>query len=185
MMDKVLKSEYPQTPYTQAVGEGYVEEAAVASGRAVRTGEKHPTLDMVKGYMLRPEKWRENADLSCQCQGTVGIDSPCNDPSCYLRPTPTPPRCTVDEQPVEELAILIKPVAFLVTTEHGTHEFTRLYFQKGEFSLGVDLKRLGGIAVRAAEFDTGRAPGLRIHFDKGYEMFIPREHCQATWRRVE
>lgn len=192
-MTTMLKHEYPQTPYTIAVGEGYVEELAVAAGRAVRTGEKHPTLDMVKGYMLRPEKWAENADLSCQCQGTVGTDSPCSDPACYLRvkdhgfvattpegPVLVLPPCTVNDRPVSELAILIKPVAFLVTTENGTHELTRVFYQRGEFSVGVDTRRLGGIAIKSVDYNT--AEGLRIHWERGYEMFIPSSHCQATWK---
>src|SRR3954468_2257839 len=48
------------TPYELALKNGYVTEQAVASGRAVKTGVRHPLLNMVEGYMLRPEKWAEN-----------------------------------------------------------------------------------------------------------------------------
>lgn len=91
-----------------------------------------------------------------------------------------PPLCTVDGVAVDELAVLVKPVAFFVTTEHGTHEVSRCYYQRGKFQYGVDMQRLGGIGTRSAEYQPGR--GLLIHFEHGYEMFIPMSHCQATWR---
>jgi hypothetical protein len=90
------------------------------------------------------------------------------------------PKCTVDGAGVAELAVLVKPVAFFVTTEHGTHEISRCYFQNGKFTYGVDLQRLGGVGTRSADYQPGR--GLLIHFEHGYEMFIPMSHCQATWR---
>lgn len=93
--------------------------------------------------------------------------------------------CTVDAVQVEELAILIQPAPYLVTTEHGTHAFTRVFYQKGEFKLGVDIKRLGGIALRSAHFNTDEGRGLHLNFDRGYEMYIPLEHCQATWKLAE
>lgn len=92
----------------------------------------------------------------------------------------TPPTCTVDGRPVSELAVLIKPVAFLVTVEHGTHELTRVFFHGGRFAVGVDTQRLGGIGLRSVDYRMTN--GLRITWDHGYEMFIPSGHCQATWK---
>jgi hypothetical protein len=89
-------------------------------------------------------------------------------------------RCTVDGLEVVELAVLIKPVAFLVTIEHGTHELTRVYFHKEKFQVGVDTQRLGGIGIQRVDYRT--QTGLRVTWDHGYEMFIPSAHCQATWR---
>lgn len=91
-----------------------------------------------------------------------------------------PPLARVDGVPVAELAILVKPVAFLVTVEHGTHEVGRVYMHKGKFSVGVDTQRIGGISLTSVEYDTTK--GLRIHLDHGYEMFIPVSHCQGTWK---
>lgn len=143
---------------------GWVEAMTVAAGKAVLFwtdeypgGSHHPGLDMVKGL------------------------------SIAAAPPPPPPEspksCTVDGVQVDELAVLVKPVAFFVTTEHGTHEVSRCYFQKGKFQYGVDMQRLGGVGTRSAEYQPGR--GLLIHFDHGYEMFIPMSHCQATWRLPE
>lgn len=88
--------------------------------------------------------------------------------------------CTVDGAPVEELAVLIKPVAFLSTTQHGTHELSRCFYQHKKFSVGPDLERLGGIRILTAQYSTER--GLALMFDHGYRMFLPASHCQATWR---
>lgn len=149
------------TPYDLALADGYVTERAIASGEAVATttrdyphGFRHLTLDMRKGTFVRPSA-----------------------------PAPAPPAplsCTVDGVEVSELAVLVKPVAFFVTTEHGTHEVSRCYFHKGKFQYGVDMQRLGGIGTKSAEYTPGR--GLLIHFEHGYEMFVPMSHCQATWR---
>lgn len=90
------------------------------------------------------------------------------------------PVCTVDGVQVAELAIIIKPVAFLVTTGNGVHEISRCYFQKGRFAFGVDMTRIGGITAVAVEYQPAR--GLQIHLEKGYELFVPAGNCQATWR---
>lgn len=152
-MTGFLKEMYPETPYTKAVGAGYVDDKLIAAGRAVRTGQRHPELEMSIGHLL-PE------------------------------PTPTPkappPVCTVDGIQVVELAVLFKPLAHLVTTSNGVHELTRCYFQNEKFAFGVDMTRIGGISATGVEYSTGA--GLRLHLEKGYELFIPSSHCQATWR---
>ena len=89
-------------------------------------------------------------------------------------------RCTVDGRPVAELAVLIKPVAFLITVEHGQHELTRMYFHNDKFTVGIDTQRLGGIGVERVDYKTEH--GLRVTWQHGYEMFIPATHCQATWK---
>lgn len=93
----------------------------------------------------------------------------------YLRPL-----CSVDGNSVSELAVLIKPVAFLVTTSNGTHEVGRCFFQSGKFTVGPDLRRIGGIGIESAEYFPER--GLYVHLEHGYELFAPSSHCQATWR---
>lgn len=156
-----------------------VSRKAVVVGRAVATGPLDPTTDTYPGYVLREEKWTENADLSCQCQGTVGIDSPCSDPTCYLK-GPPPPSCTVNGTQVQELAVLVKPVALFVTTDSGNHEITRMFFHGGKFLYGSGQERLGGIGTVSVEYKT--TEGMYIHLERGYEIFIPESHCQATWR---
>lgn len=152
---QTMKQEYPETPFTRAVAAGYVDERAVRAGLAIRTGEKHGSLDMVKGHMLL---------------------------ACAIIEPPAAPKCTVDGEPVDELAVLVKPCAFFVTTQNGTHEVNRCYFHDGVFKYGVDISRIGGCATERVEYNTRE--GLRIHFDKGYEMFIPVSHCQGSWRRA-
>lgn len=154
---ELLKELYPQTDFTRAVAQGYVSDVAIAAGLAVRTGSRHLTLDMSIGYMKE------------------------------VAPPPPPPEplvCTVDGVAVAELTITIKPVALLVTIDTGVHEVNRCWFQRGAFRLGVDIGRIGGLEVTGAEFNThGGAAGLRLHFTHNYEMFIPADHCQSTWRR--
>lgn len=145
----------------RALADGYVPETAIAAGIAEATvtrdyphGFGHPTLAMRKG------KFRTAAEPG---------------------PAPSAPlSCTVDGVAVAELAVLIKPVAFFVTTEHGTHEVSRCYFQGGQFKYGVDMTRLGGVSTLKGEYFPDR--GLLIHFQHGYKMFVPVGHCQATWR---
>ncbi len=104
------------------------------------------------------------------------------------------PTCRVGGEPVVEMAVLFKPSAFFVTTEHGTHEITRCYFQpklngdrkpvnppEWEFSMGHDTKSLHGLKVESAEYTPER--GLLMKFTRGYELFVPGSSCQATWRR--
>lgn len=172
-----------KVPDAELMTASYVPFTELAAGRAVQLvsseypqGYRDTASDSVKGYRLRPETWPENADTACQCQGTVGIDAPCSDMTCFLRKS----RCTVDGVPVAELALLIKPVAFLVTVEHGTHELTRVFFHGEKFQVGVDTQRLGGIGIGNVDYRT--QGGLRITWDHGYEMFIPSGHCQVTWR---
>jgi hypothetical protein len=149
---------YPSEHKTvdEARAAGYVDDLAIFAKKAVRTGARHPQFDMSLGHMLE-------------------------------EPAPTqkapPPVCTVDGVQVVELAVMFKPVALLVTTEHGVHELTRCYFQKGKFAFGVDMTRIGGIGVTGVEYKTDR--GLQLHLDHGYELFIPAGHCQATWRLAQ
>lgn len=137
--------------------EGYVSNMAVAAGIAVRTGARHPMLDAYQGYLL------ENKPVET--------------------PKAPPPICTVNGVEVSELAVIIKPVAFLVTTENGTHEIGRCWFQKGVFTVGPDLRRIGGIGIESVEYNPEL--GLAMHLEKGYELFIPSSHCSATWRRLQ
>jgi hypothetical protein len=156
-----------------------VSEQAIVAGKAVATGPLDLATRTFPGYELRPEKWAENADTACQCQGTVGIDSPCSDPTCYLRP-PADERCTVNGTPVVELAVLVKPVSLFVTTDSGNHEISRMFFHGGKFLYGSGLERMGGIGTRAVNYKP--AEGMYIHLERGYEIFIPESHCQATWK---
>lgn len=94
---------------------------------------------------------------------------------------PEPVKCTVLGQPVTELAVIIKPVAFLVTTTDGTFEVGRCWYQKGEFSVGVEMRRFGPLQIEHANYEP--TSGLHIHLSRGYEMFIPYNQCSATWRR--
>ncbi len=158
------------SPYEQAKLDGYVDEIAIAAGAAVAwrsseypEGLRHRDFNMRKGHML-----------------PVEAESPPNFATLEKMPAPEPPKCAVDGVAVTELAVLVKPVAFFVTTNNGTHEVGRCYFQGGEFKYGVDVTRIGGCTTRRVEYNTRE--GLRIHFDKGYEMFIPVSHCQGTWR---
>ena len=91
-----------------------------------------------------------------------------------------PDICTVDGLEVEELAVLFKPSAFLVTLGNGTHELTRTFYHRGQFTVGTDIRRLGGLGVERVAYDTQK--GLRVSFERGYEVFIPSSHCQATWK---
>lgn len=90
------------------------------------------------------------------------------------------PPCTVNGEQVEELAVLVKPVALFVTTDSGNHEITRMFFHGGKFLYGSGLERLGGIGTRSVEYVP--TEGMSIHLERGYEIFIPESHCQATWR---
>lgn len=139
---------------------GYVWEHQVAAGTAVRTGSPHSTLDAVQGHLI-PQRL---IDLGAGRTEHFGV-------------------CTVDGEPVDELAVLIKPVAFLSTTQHGTHELSRCFYQNKKFSVGPDIERLGGIRIVAAKYSTER--GLALTFDHGYRMFLPAGHCQATWKVAE
>lgn len=149
------------TEYELALADGYVPEVAIQAKLAAPTtsrdyplGIRHPALDMRKGVFLKPPE-----------------------------PVAPPPvlSCRVDGVEVEELAVLIKPTAFLVTTGNGTHEINRCYFQSGAFAFGVDMKRIGGISAAAVEYFPER--GLYLHLERGYELFVPSGHCQATWRK--
>lgn len=151
------------SPYELALAEGYVPEMYIRNGRAVATvsreyprGIRHAEMDMRIGKMLAPTP---------------------------PAPVVAPLSCKVGGVEVEELAIMVKPCAFFVTTEHGTHEINRCYFQKGKFQYGVDMQRLGGVGTRSAEYIPGQ--GLRLHMDFGYEVAVPDSHCQATWRLPE
>lgn len=96
--------------------------------------------------------------------------------------------CEVNGLQVEELAVLVKPVALFVTTDNGNHEITRMFFHGGKFLYGSGLERLGGIGTTSVEYNTrdlGAGEGLRIHLEKGYELHIPLSQCQATWKLPE
>lgn len=134
----------------ELLANGWVTGSAIAAKVAVRTGEIHPDYDLARGYML-----------------TQADDV-------------TTPLCTVNGRMVSELAVLIKPVAFLVTSGNGTHEVPRCYFQDGKFTVGPDTKRIGGIGLKSVEYFPER--GLYIHLEQGYELFAPSDHCQATWK---
>lgn len=146
---------------------GWVTESQLASGAAIA----YLSSDFPKGY-------REAT--SDRMKGELVPLTTTHLEEVRATPLKYAPSCTVDGVEVDELAVLVKPVAFLVTTEHGVHEVTRCYFQKGKFQFGVDLARLGGLGAKSVEYRPEH--GLLIHFDHGYEMFVPVSHCQATWR---
>lgn len=93
----------------------------------------------------------------------------------------SPGRCLVDGAEVVELAVHIKPVAFLVTIADGTHEVSRCFYSGDRFTFGPDLSRLGALSAERVEYRTRE--GLTMTFTKGYTLFVPTGHCQATWRR--
>jgi hypothetical protein len=152
---------------------GWVNSETVSAGRAVKflsseypNGYRHRDQDMVKGEGI-PETSTPHLEEVRE----------------MLEAKLAQPLCRVGGVEVVELALLIKPTAFLVTTANGTHEINRCYFQSGAFAFGVDMKRIGGIAARSVEYFPER--GLYLHLEKGYEMFIPSSHCSATWRLPE
>lgn len=165
------------TAATQIVSEerllsaGWVSAMDTYAGKAIMfvsseypKGYRHPEKDMVKGVGVVEPAITETP---------ARVDE-------SGRPVILAPQCTVEGKPVTELAVLIKPTAFLVTLEHGTHELSRVYFQKGKFSVGVDTQRLGGIGIETADYDPAR--GLGVRWQHGYVLFVPQSHCQATWK---
>lgn len=87
------------------------------------------------------------------------------------------PRPTVDGVPVRELNLLVNPAAFLVSSDGGTHEITRAYFQNGKYSIGIMTHRLG---PHALEGITIGERGASLKFSTGYVVFIPQHRLQST-----
>lgn len=148
----------------------WVEVQSVLAGTAV----KYVTNEFPNGYIKTDEDMVRGHYIRFD-QTTPHLEEVRAAMTKHLRP-----RCTVDGVVVEELAVLVKPVGFLVTTSNGTHEITRCFYQKDRFTYGVDVERLGGLATESVEYQPEH--GMRIHFAKGYEMFVPASHCQATWK---
>ena len=160
-----------QVTEAELMAAGWVDVKSLIVGEAVAfvspefpNGYRHTELDAMKGRRLNDNAATTTPHLE-QVRAAL---------SKYL--------CTVDGKPVAELAVLIKPVAFLVTTDNGTHEIGRCYFQGDKFTVGPDLRRIGGIGIDSVEYFPER--GLYLHLEKDYELFVPSSHCQATWKRL-
>lgn len=117
-----------------------------------------PTRPQVKKKPAKPEVAAAPAPVPAPAEG------------------PTPP--SVYGEPVGEMSCLVSPAAFLVSSEGGTHEITRLYFQKGKYTIAHSTSRLGPHGVVGAELTQER---LIIRFDTGYLVSIPATRVQASY----
>jgi hypothetical protein len=68
---------------------------------------------------------------------------------------------------------------FLVSTEGGTHEFSRVYFYDDHFSMGMGNDKIGPMSLVSATFDV--IHGLDLLGHDGRRLWAPAALCQVTY----
>lgn len=95
---------------------------------------------------------------------------------------PSPRSFEVFGNPVVSAFVNILPSpngpAHLVSSDGGTHEITRVYFENGHFQLGSGNDKLGPVSVVRATLDMDGDLFLIGH--DGRHVWIPRERISAA-----
>jgi hypothetical protein len=108
------------------------------------------------------------------------VDGPVEDPTPAPRPGPsgeaTPP--TFQGRPLAELALILQPghPVFLVTSDNGSHDLTKVYWMRGKYNVKEGYDRLGTSRLLHAALDAEEAVltwscGRRVHIPRGWYQF--------------